>query len=129
VKQSHYRPRQDLRIPGSWGFQISRKSAHESGKVVSPKHRPPLPKEIFLVLICVRGCVDPRAIVRPESLRQWKILMTPPEIEPATFRLVAQCLNQLRHRALLSVIQQCLILYWVIELVLTRYEWDLIVYL
>jgi len=29
--------------------------AHECGKVVSPVNRPPLPQEIFLVLISVRG--------------------------------------------------------------------------
>ena len=49
------------------------------------------PQETFLVLISARGQVNPMAIVRLMS-------MTPSEIEPATFRFAAQCLNQMRHR-------------------------------
>jgi hypothetical protein len=70
----------------------------DGGKVVSLTRLPPLtPSGKFLLLISVRGWVDPRAIVRLEGLLKLKI-STSPVLEPATFRLVAKCLNQLRYR-------------------------------
>jgi hypothetical protein len=53
VKQSHYRPGQAPSVPGSCGSRILRQSAHEVGKVVSARHRPPLPSGN--ILISVRG--------------------------------------------------------------------------
>jgi hypothetical protein len=59
-------------------------TAQDGGKVVSLT---------LLVLICVRGWVDPRVTVRSEGLYQWKIPMTLSGIKPATFRFVTQYLN------------------------------------
>jgi hypothetical protein len=52
-------------------------------------------QEIFLVLTSIRRWVNPRDIVRPEGLRQWK---TPLGIGPTTFWIVPQCRNQLHNR-------------------------------
>jgi hypothetical protein len=98
VKQSHYRPGQaqkfqELGAPifqDNRHIQLVRLSALRTGRLC--------PQEIFLVAISVRAWVDPRAIVRPEGLCQWKIPVTPSGIEAATFRLVVQCLTQLRYR-------------------------------
>jgi hypothetical protein len=58
------------------------------------------PQEWFLVLIHVRVWVDPRAIVRPEGLSHWNILMPQLGIKPCNFWLVKQYLNQVRYRLL-----------------------------
>jgi hypothetical protein len=65
VTLSRYRPGEAVGVRESRGSRISRQSAHEGGKVVSPTHRPslppgilnvgacPIPVELFLQITCV----------------------------------------------------------------------------
>jgi hypothetical protein len=62
----------------------------------------PLPPGRFQVLISVRDWVDPRATVRLEGLGPLKNPMPLSGIEPATFRLVAWCPNQLHDAVTIS---------------------------
>jgi hypothetical protein len=66
-------------------------------------------QEISLVLISVRGWRDHMAIVRPEELSQRKIQMAPMGIDPATWKLLVQRLNQLCYRVLSSGIERLVI--------------------
>jgi len=68
VQQFLLRRGQATTVLEVWGSYISWKSAHEVRKVLSLRHLPPLPQEIFLVLFSIRGLIYTSAIVRPEIL-------------------------------------------------------------
>jgi hypothetical protein len=93
VNKSHYRPWQARRVLGGWGYQILRNRHMKVGRLSALRTSRFYNKEIFLLLISFRGWADPRAIVRPEELFQWKIPVTASGIDSTTCRFAEQCLN------------------------------------
>ena len=82
---SHYRPGQALGAQKVGTLSVSRQSAPEGGNVVcQPYALSAFTLQVTpLVLISVRGWVEPRAIVRPEKLKEGKIPMTPSNPRPS----------------------------------------------
>jgi len=97
-----------------WGFQEAEASIFQNNRntkvvMLSALRTGRLyPQEIFLVLISVRRWVDPRAIVPPKGLYQWKIPKTTSGFEPATFRLVSTVEQEVqRFISVKSQLQSC----------------------
>ena len=82
-------PLQALRVPGVGGSQTSRQSAREGGKAVSSTHQPSLHPRKYSWYSFLLG--------RKDYVHE-KNPLTTSGIEPVTFHLVAQCLNELLHR-------------------------------
>ena len=80
-----------LRLQEVGASRISRQLAHVGGNIVSPMHWLPLPPRID------SWC---SFLLEPGRIRSLKIPMTPLGMEPTTFGIIVQCLNQLHHHVL-----------------------------
>jgi hypothetical protein len=79
------------------GSHISKKIGSQLVVMSVLRSGRPLPPGRFLEFISVIGSVNPRAIIHLERLSLLKYPKNLWGIEPAFFRLEAQCLNQLRY--------------------------------
>ena len=98
VKQTHNRPGLSQRVPGGWGSQISRQSAHEGGKVVSPTHRPPLPPGNILDTHFCYWLSEPQGHSAAGRIMSKKNSNDTIGNRTRDLQIVAQCLNKLSHR-------------------------------
>jgi len=78
--------------------RISRQSTHEGVKVFSPTHQPPLPSRIYTLYSFCHRMSQPQGLTAARRIKSIKTAETTSEVDHATSRLVAHCLNQLRHR-------------------------------
>ena len=94
-----------LRVPGGLGYQVSRQSAHEGGKVINCRHR------LYMMSLSEGHSAAGRIMSMKNSDDTIGI-------EPVIFRLVAQYLSQLRHRVSLVNFQSLFLFFSLFYIVL-----------
>jgi len=88
---------QALRVPADRDSQISRQSAHEVGKVVSPTYRPPLPPRNIPGTHFCKKLSQPQGHSAAGRIMSMKDSNDTIGNRTRDLPAVVQCLNQLRH--------------------------------
>jgi len=97
VKQSHYRPGVAQRIPGSWGSHISWQW-HRMVVGCQPYTSATFtPQEMLLVLISVRGWVDPRAMDWSYTCNNYLIAIMSPKLSYIILYVPTEVLKMVTH--------------------------------